>query len=66
MHHLLSGVWTCFCLLQDEDEIDASIREVNQLLNNANIGEDNYGSAAGDVNFNASTSYKALLTVEHK
>lgn len=49
-----------------EDEIDASIREVNQLLNNANIGEDNYGSAAGDVNFNASTSYKTLLSVEHK
>lgn len=50
----------------EEDEIDASIREVNKLLNNANIGEDNYSTGAGDVNFNASTSYKALLTVEHK
>ncbi|XP_045193322.2 transcription factor 25-like [Mercenaria mercenaria] len=47
----------------DEDEIDASIREVNRILNNGNLGEGEI-SAAADVNYNASN--KALLSVEHK
>lgn len=50
-------------IVQDEDEIDASIREVNRILNNGNIGEGEI-TAAADVNFNANN--KALLTVEHK
>jgi len=49
--------------LQGEDEIDASIREVNRILNNGNIGE-------GEITVTADTSTsaccRALLTVEHR
>ncbi|KAL4234568.1 Transcription factor 25 [Mactra antiquata] len=48
---------------EGEDEIDASLREVNRILNNGNIGEGEI-TASADVNFNASN--RALLMVEHK
>lgn len=48
---------------EDEDEIDASIREVNRILNNGNIGEGEI-TAASDLGFNSIS--KPLLAIEHK
>ncbi|XP_060602688.1 uncharacterized protein LOC132755783, partial [Ruditapes philippinarum] len=45
-----------------EDEIDASIREVNRILNNGNIGEGEL-TAASDTTYISNN--KALLMVEH-
>ncbi|XP_052815110.1 transcription factor 25-like [Mya arenaria] len=48
-------------VIEGEDEIDAGLREVNQLLDNANIGEANFSTTS-----EALPCCKALLSVEHK
>ncbi|XP_052269537.1 transcription factor 25-like isoform X2 [Dreissena polymorpha] len=49
--------------IEEEDEIDASIREVNRLLDNHNIGERNVASDAHSL---PSSGNKPLLHVEHR